>query len=218
MKYHFAATAAAALAVMASSCGQQNSPYAEETSNATLSGSEAVMYNILTRTSVRQFTSEPVSIDTLNTLVRAGMAAPTALNKQPWEFVVVNEHPLLDSLAAAHPHSNLATAAAAIIVCGNMQKTMEGKGREYWIQDCSAATENILLAAHSMGLGAVWCGVYPMEERVEAVSKALGLPAYIIPLNVVTLGHPDGTIEPKDKWNPEAIHFNAWSAAPQEQQ
>ena len=210
MKYHYAATAAAALSVMAGACGSGSSDAGA--GNDASTGS-AVIENIMTRTSVRRFTAGSVGRDTLETLVRAGMAAPTAVNRQPWEFVVVDSREVLDSLQASHPYSNLATAAAAIIVCGNMQKAMEGDGQAYWIQDCSAASENILLAAHGLGLGAVWCGVFPMADRVEAVSGVLGLPSYIIPLNLIALGHPEGLTEPKDKWNPEALHFNAWSSS-----
>lgn len=208
MKYHFAATATAAMAVLASACAPQP---AQETSPAPESAStEAVIENIMTRLSVRKFTPEPIGRDTLETIVKAGMAAPTAVNKQPWEFVVVTEREVLDSLDAVHPHANLPTATAAIIVCGNMQKTLEGEGRQYWIQDCSAATENILLAAHAFGLGAVWCGVYPMNERVVPVRDVLGLPDYITPLNIVTMGHPAGEGAPKDKWNPDAVHYQRW--------
>jgi len=138
---------AAALAALAmTSCSKSD--------NSTAAGNNAtaVLDNIMTRTSVRQFTSEPIAADTLETIVKAGMAAPTAMNKQPWEFIVVTERAALDSLMAVHPYSNLQTATAAIIVCGNMQKAIEGTGRDFWVQDCSAATENILLAAHACGL------------------------------------------------------------------
>ncbi len=212
-KYHFAATAAAALSVMAGACSSPS----DETPAASAASAEAVIENIMTRTSVRRFTAEPIGRDTLETIVRAGMAAPTAVNRRPWEFVVVDSREMLDTLKARHPYSNLATAAAAIIVCGNMEKALDDDGQDYWIQDCSAASENILLAAHGLGLGAVWCGVYPITDRIEAVSEALGLPGYIIPLNIIAMGHPEGESEPKDKWNPEALHFNAW-ASPEEEQ
>lgn len=179
--------------------------------NEAPSACEAVIENIMTRTSIRQFTDQQIGKDTLETLVKAGMAAPSAMNKQPWAFVVVNEREILDSLNIVHPYSNLKTATAAIIVCGNMQKTIEGEGREYWVQDCSAATENILLAAHGCGLGAVWCGVYPSPERVKAISEVLGLPEYIIPLNIISMGYPAENPEPKDKWNPDNIRWQKWS-------
>lgn len=171
---------------------------------------KAVIENIMTRTSIRQFTEQPVAKDTIDILLKAGMAAPSAMNKQPWAFVAVTEREMLDSLNAHHPYANLKTATAAIIVCGDMAKTIEGAGREYWVQDCSAATENILLAAHACGLGAVWCGVYPVEERIKEVSAVLGLPEEIIPLNIITMGYPAENPEPKDKWNPANVHYQKW--------
>lgn len=173
--------------------------------------SEVVMENIMTRMSVRQFTNRPIAKDTLDLLVKAGMAAPSAVNAQPWAFVVVTEREILDSLNALKPWFNLKTATAAIVVCGDMLRAMEGTGREYWVQDCSAASENILLAAHAFGLGAVWCGVYPNPDIVPGVSKILELPENIIPLNVITLGYPDDeNAKPKDKFKPENIHYQKW--------
>lgn len=191
------------------SCGGENKS-SNEGSDSTSNATEAVIQNIMTRTSIRQFTDQPVSKDTLDLIVKAGMAAPSAMNKQPWAFVVVTERSMLDSLNSVHPYANLKTATAAIIVCGDLQKTIEGEGQSYWVQDCSAVTENILLAAHAYGLGAVWCGVYPVEERVKSISATLGLPDYIIPLDVVTMGYPAENPEPKDKWNPSLIHYQKW--------
>lgn len=188
------------------SCGETKTANTEMTET----NSQTPIENIMTRASVRQFTDRAISKDTLETIVKAGMAAPTAVNKQPWDFVVVTDRPVLDSLMAHHPHANLETATAAIIVCGNMEKAMEGDGQAYWIQDCSAATENILLAAHSLGLGAVWCGVYPMQDRIVPVREALGLPSYVTPLNIITMGFPAQEPQPKDKWNPANVHYQQW--------
>ena len=101
-------------------------------------------------------------------------------------------------------------ASCAIVVCGDLKLTLEGTSQEYWIQDCSAATENILLAAHSMGLGAVWCGIYPGKERIEKLSNLLSLPENIIPLNIIPIGVRDKEQEPKDKWKEDRIHWNKW--------
>ena len=169
-----------------------------------------VLNNIATRASVRQFTNQPVDKATLETIVRAGMAAPSAVNKQPWAFIIVTEKEALDNLQRVHPYANLKTATAAIIVCGDMGKALQSYGREYWIQDCSAATQNILLAAHALGLGAVWCGVHPDPKRVPEVSRVLGLPEDIIPLNIITMGYPASQTQPKDKWKPENIHYQRW--------
>ena len=196
---------------MMAACGNSNpetgSP--EETSKDPASAN-AVIENIMTRASIRQFTDQQISKDTLDLLVKAGMAAPSAMNKQPWAFVVVTEREMLDSLMTVKEHANLETATAAIVVCGDMEKAIEGAGREYWVQDCSAVTENILLAAHAYGLGAVWCGVYPIDETVQGVSRVLGLPETIVPLDIITLGYPDEDPAPKDKYKPELIHYNKW--------
>lgn len=179
-------------------------------SDSTAEGNQA-LENIMTRTSVRQYLpGKTISSDTIETLLRAAMAAPTAVNRQPWQFIVVDNRESLDSLAKALPHAKmLEHASIAIVPCGDLDKAFEGEP-SYWIQDVSAATENLLLAAHSLGLGAVWTGVYPTKERVTAVSQQLGLPSNVIPLAVVPVGYPDGEQQPKDKWNPEAVHFNHW--------
>lgn len=201
-----AAFAAAMSALTLMSCGGDN----PATAQMNAPDMQTPIENIMTRTSIRKFTDRVISKDTLETIVKAGMAAPTAVNKQPWDFIVVTDRPVLDSLMAHHPYSNLSTATAAIIVCGNMQKAMEGAGQAYWIQDCSAATENILLAAHSLGLGAVWCGVYPMPERIAPVRETLKLPSYVTPLNIISMGYPAEDPQPKDKWNPGNVHFQQW--------
>ena len=169
--------------------------------------SNEAIKNIMTRTSIRKYTDQPVSKTDIETLLRAGMAAPTAVNRQPWHFVVVTDKTKLKELSGGRG-GMLEQCALAIVVCGNMEKTMQGKGQEFWIQDCSAATENILLAANALGLGAVWTGGYPMEERVASISKALKLPKTIIPLCTIVIGYPAESPTPKDKWKPENISYN----------
>ena len=169
--------------------------------------SNKAIKNIMTRTSIRKYTDQPVSKTDIETLLRAGMAAPTAVNRQPWHFVVVTDKSKLKELSGGRG-GMLEHCALAIVVCGNMEKTMQGKGQEFWIQDCSAATENILLAANALGLGAVWTGGYPMDERVASISKALKLPETIIPLCTIVIGHPAESPTPKDKWKPENISYN----------
>ncbi len=169
----------------------------------------AAIENIMTRTSIRSYTSRKVASDTVEMLLRAGMAAPTARNAQPWHFVVISDRAKLDELAGTNRHGKmLKEAPLAIAVCGDMSKALDGKGQEYWIQDCSAATENILLAAHALGLGAVWTGCYPMEDRVTAVTKVLNLPENIVPLCVIVIGYPNESPQPKDKWIPENVTYN----------
>ena len=169
--------------------------------------SNEAIKNIMTRTSIRKYTDLPISKTDIETLLRAGMAAPTAVNRQPWHFVAVTDKAKLKELSGGRG-GMLEQCALAIVVCGNMEKTMQGKGQEFWIQDCSAATENILLAAHALGLGAVWTGGYPMEERVASISKALKLPETIIPLCTIVIGYPAESPTPKDKWKPENISYN----------
>lgn len=171
-------------------------------------GGNASIENIMTRSSVRTYTAELVDSADVITLLKAGMAAPTAMNRQPWVFVVITDAARRAAMAAELPYCKMAaTAPLLIAVCGDKAKFIED-APEYWVQDCSAATENILLAAHAIGLGAVWTGVYPVQDRVEMVSKALGLPEGIIPLNIICIGHPDSDNPAKDKWEPAKVHYN----------
>ena len=173
--------------------------------------SEKVMENILNRKSVRKYTKEEVKKEQLEMLVRAGMAAPSARNSQPWLFFVIDDRTILDNLAKQLPNAKmLLSAKAAIVVCGNLQKALEGDGREFWVQDCSAATQNILLAAESMGLGAVWTGAYPRKETVNIIKVELGLPEHIVPLNVIPIGWQTGEEKPKQKYTEENIRWNKW--------
>ena len=165
---------------------------------------------IKTRTRIRAYEAKPVEQEKVEAMLRAAMAAPTAMNKQPWDFIVVDDKAKLAQLSDSLPYAKmLKQAPLAIVVCGNMKKAIEGAGSAFWIQDASAATENLLLAAHSLGLGAVWTGCYP-TERVKPVRQVLNLPEYVIPLNVIPIGYPAESPEPKDKWKPENIHNNAW--------
>ena len=163
------------------------------------------------RKSVRSYTDQPVSREQLMTLVKAAMAAPTAVNKQPWAFIVVTERAGLDKLAEVMPYAKMtAQAQAAIIVCGDLSLALPGDAQAYWIQDCSAAIENLLLAAESMGLGAVWTGAYPIEERVKSLRTLLDLPEHHVQLALIPIGYPDGQDQPKDKFKPDRIHWETW--------
>lgn len=167
------------------------------------SSADVVINNIMTRTSIRSFTDEPLTDSQIETLLRAGMAAPSAVNKQPWKFVVVKNKQLLRQIADSLPNTRLTTAACAIVVCGDMTKTLDGVGRDFWIHDCSAATENILLAAHALELGAVWAGIFPNPDRVDKLRVLVDIPETQIPLCVIAVGHPAEYPSPKDKWTPE---------------
>lgn len=167
--------------------------------------------NIMTRVSVREFTGEKISEAQLDTLLRAAMAAPSSINKQPWAFIVVTDEALIAQLGEALPYSRCSNhPAVAIIPCGDLSKAIPGEMANFWINDVSAATENLLLAAHAMGLGAVWTGLHPDMTRAKMVQEMLGLPEHIIPLCVVPVGVPAEQPEVKDKYKPENIHYNRW--------
>lgn len=170
---------------------------------------QAVLDNIATRTSVRDYEARPVEKEKIEKMLRAAMAAPTAMNKQPWHFVVVDQRNVLDALAGTNPYAKmLKKAPLAIVVCGNTDKMIEGGGRDFWIQDASAATENLLLAAHAMGLGAVWTGAYPSEERCISISKVLSLSDNLVPLNMIVVGYPAEQPQPKQKFKEENVSYN----------
>lgn len=180
-------------------------------SEETVNNKDIVIENIFSRKSVRSFTDKKVSDSDLEQLVKVGMAAPTAGNKQPWHFVVVTDRAVLDEFASNLQYAKmLKEAPAAIVVCGDTTKTFEGIEEEYWIQDCSAASENILLAVEAMKLGAVWTAFHPMPDRIALARKMLQLPEHIKPLNIIAIGYPKGDTPVKDKWNPEALHWQKW--------
>ena len=173
------------------------------------SASQTVLHNILQRKSVRAYTDRAVSHEQLDTLIRAAMAAPTGRDMRPWHFIVLEGSHQLSPLAEQLPYAKmLAEAQAAVVVCGDMSVTdKEGNPSRNWTFDCSAATENLLLQAEAMGLGAVWTGVYPYDERIEAVKQALHLPDHLIPLNVIPIGYPKGDPQPKDKYDPAKVEY-----------
>ena len=160
---------------------------------------------IMTRTSIRSFTGAPVSQEQIETILKAGMAAPSAINIQPWRFVVMTDKDKIASTFGNNPRgADMYTkAGAVIVVCGDTSSM-------FWFEDCSAAAENILLAAKAIGLGAVWTAGYPADDRVEPVSKALELPETVKPLCIIPVGVPAEDPEPKDKWKPENIHWEKW--------
>ena len=197
--------AAGAVSASAQGCCAQKG----EAEMACCKGGQAVIENIMTRTSVRKYTDRKIEAEKVETLLRAAMAAPTAVNKQPWHFIVVDDPAVLDSLAGRGQRGNmLRSAPLAIVVCGDFSKALDGVNREYWIQDTSAATENLLLAAHGLGLGAVWTGAWPNEQRCDNIRRVLDLPENIVPLNITIIGYPAENPAPKDKWKPENVSYN----------
>ncbi len=173
---------------------------------------ERMLPTIIKRKSVRNFVKGEVSKNQLLQMVKAGMAAPSARNRQPWEFIMVTDREILDKLAEGLPYAKmLYDAYAAIVVCGDLNEKKYHNPEPYWVQDCSAATQNILLEAEYIGLGAVWTAVFPRKERILIVRENLLLPEHIVPLNVIPVGIPSGKDKPKDKFNPQKVHWQAWN-------
>ena len=163
---------------------------------------------ILRRRSIRAYTSEPVTHEHVEALLRAGMAAPSAGNQQPWQFVVIRDKGLLSAITEVHPYSKmLPFAQIAILVCGDPRS---GKWPQYWDQDCAAATENMLIAAEQLGLGSVWLGVHPLTERVEGVRALLGIPDSIVPFSLLPVGWPAERKEPADRYDAARVHTDRW--------
>ncbi len=166
------------------------------------------MSDIRGRRSVRKYTGEEVTEEQVVELLKGAMSAPSAANQQPWRFVVIRSQEQRDRIPAFHPHASMAPSASVVIaVCGDLS---ELRIAERWVQDCSAATQNLLLAAHDMGLGAVWLGVYPTEDRVEGVRRLLGLPEHIMPLAMVAIGHPAEHPPAADRFEPGYVHYDRW--------
>ncbi|MDR0291518.1 MAG: nitroreductase family protein [Elusimicrobium sp.] len=163
---------------------------------------------IFKRRSIRKYKpGAPVTDAQVKKLLSAAMAAPTARNMQEWEFLVLRDRKNLDKVLAAHPYAGMIKEApCVIIVCGNTTKDPVG----YWPGDCSAALQNILLMATDMGLGSVWLGVYPREERVSAIKKAFDLPAHIMPLGIAVIGTAAEEKTPEDRYDAAKVHFEKW--------
>ena len=161
---------------------------------------------LLKRRSVRKFTEEVVSAELIDELLHAAMSGPSACNMRPWEFYVVSNKEKLKELQSASKFTKMA-APLAIVVCGNLSKSLPMQLAEYWIQDCSAATENILLRATDLGLGAVWCGIHPQKRAVQKVQESLNIPAKQNPLNIIFIGHPAEEPAARDQYDEKRIHY-----------
>jgi nitroreductase len=163
---------------------------------------------ILARRSIRKYTDQGVSDAVVQTLLQAAMAAPSAGNEQPWHFVVIRDRQILTEITTFHPYAGmLKECPLAILVCGD-EMLEQFKG--FWIQDCSAATENLLIAAQSIGLGAVWLGIYPIEERVAGIRKLLGIPAHVHPFALISVGYPAEEKQPANRYKAERVHTDQW--------
>jgi len=201
-----------------SACNTQGGGEQQAAASSDNNGGNAAIENIMTRTSIRKYKDQPVEQEKIDIMLKAAMAAPTAINRQPWHFVVVTDTAIINKLAGPRPTN----APLMIVVCGDMSKTyfpddMPGgkagekrKMPDFWVQDVSAATENLLLAAHALGLGAVWTGGYPDMERSMGIAKNINAPQDIVPLCVVRVGYPDEAPEPKDKFNEANVSYNTY--------
>ena len=164
---------------------------------------------IYARRSIRKFQERPVEKEKLETLLKAAMAAPSARNGKPWEFVVVTQPEGMKkvrSVMILSPYN----APAAIIVCGNTSVIKRPLAARFWVQDCSAATENVLLAAVELGLGTVWLGVHPIQNLSKQISKIFQLPKTVQPLNVIYVGYPNEEKPPRTQYDPACVHWEVY--------
>jgi nitroreductase len=163
---------------------------------------------ILTRRSIREYTDRPISEEDLQALLRAAMYAPSSGNSRPWQFIVVTDRELLDKVAEVHPNADMTRQAqAGILVCGDPQVD---RYRRYWPQDCAAATQNLLLMAHALGIGAVWTGVHPVPPRERRLRKLFGMPEEVTPFAFIPLGYPAETRTTEERFDESRVHRNAW--------
>ena len=165
------------------------------------------MEAILTRRSIRKYTKQPVPDEVLKELLEAAMCAPSANNRQPWCFVVINDRKTIDEIPKYHPYAQmLKEAPVAILVCCDSDLELKGFG----VEDCSAATQNILLAAHAKGLGAVWLGISPAGGEAAPIKKLLNLPENVIPISLISIGYPAEQRPRQDRYRTDRVHYNQW--------
>lgn len=183
-------------------------------SHAQLSNeAQAVINNIMTRASVRGFIEKPVEQEKIDLMLRAAMAAPTDKNRQPWHFVVLNTPETISSYYGDNPRAErMKKTPLVIVVCADTTRMQQGEVRDIWVQDLSASTENLLLAAHALDLGAVWTTIYPLEKRVQDVQQRLNLPGHLIPMCAIRIGYPnpERPAQPKDKWDEQKVTYGLW--------
>jgi nitroreductase len=164
--------------------------------------------NILSRRSVRKYTSKLVEDDKIIEVLKAAMYAPSAVNKRPWEFIVIRDRKLLDKIPKFAPNASMVKEAnVAVVVCANLNKE---RAKGFWIIDCSAATQNLLLAANALGLGSVWTAIYGDPKRVESIGKLLRLPDHIFPFALVPIGYPAQELRDVNRFDENSIHYDKW--------
>lgn len=168
------------------------------------------MNGIFERRSIRSYQDKHVSDEMIETILKAGMYAPSAGNEQPWEFIVIRSKKMLESLCSVHPHAKaLLSCNVAIAVCGNLAR--QKYSAQYWVLDCTLAGQNIMLQAQDMGLGSVWLGVYPCKYRIENIVELLQLPQSVVPLSIIALGYPAEIVpQPENRFQRDKIHLESW--------
>ncbi len=163
---------------------------------------------LFTRRSIRKYTQGNVSDQDIELMLKAAMLAPSACNERPWHFIVIRDEKRREEVSKTSPYTRMAAhAPLVLLVCGDLR---EEKAEGFWIQDCSAAIENLLLAARGRGLGSVWCGVHPVAEREAYLRKLLNLPEKVIPLGLIAVGHPEQQFKEEDRFLPERVHQESW--------
>ncbi len=163
---------------------------------------------LITRRSIRKYKDNAISREAIEEIVKAGMYAPSAVNCQPWHFIIVDNRDIINQIIEVHAYSSmLADAQFAVLVLGD-EHLQHGPG--YWAVDCAAATQNILLAAHAKGLGAVWLGLHPREQRKKDIAELFSLPEHIQPFSIISIGYPDESPQIPDRFKKDRIHYNQW--------
>lgn len=166
------------------------------------------MDTIFKRRSIREYTDQSVERKKLLEFIKAGMNAPSARNRKPWHFIIIDDRKLLEKIVKVHPNTQaLKQAPAAIVVCGDLDLDEHSN---FWVQDCSAVTQNILLEITDQGFGGVWQGIYPREDRVKGIQSLLNLPEHIVPFSIIAVGHPAETKEPNDFFDEKRVKYNGW--------
>ena len=204
---------AAAAMMFGACCNKQESAPATSTA-------DVVMQNILSRKSVRSYNGEAIPDSVMENLLRAAQAAPSAVDRRPWQMVVMTDKSQYETVFEGnHNMQKFMESGAVIILCADTftaptRDNPDGPAvvqvNQMWRDDMGAVTENLLLAAEAYGLGACWTACYPYPDRMDPVKKALQLPPTVVPYAVVPIGYHDGTTQPKDKWDPARVHYNKW--------
>ncbi len=164
---------------------------------------------IFKRRSIRDFKDTPIKNEDIEILLRAAFSAPTAVNAQPWEYIVLTESEIIEKLKGKLYFARY-NAPAAIVVCGNMDLALKGPDKDLWIEDCSAAIQNILLASTDIGIASLWIGIYPVASRVSSVRKILDIPEHVVPLAMVYLGYPSHELEGRCRYNEKRIYWQKY--------